>query len=56
MEWNPKKCNEMLKIFLKYNIETINPIYVFGAPIATVSSFKPLGLTLLDFHSDNVSY
>ena len=59
MELNRKKCKEMFISFLKYNIATINPIYVFGSRIATVSSFKLLGLTLSidlswNLHVDNV--
>ena len=46
MELNHKKCKEMVISFLKYDVARLNPIYVSGLPVQSVSSFKLLGVTL----------
>ena len=46
MELNHKKCKEMVISFLKYDVARLNPIYVSGLPVQSVSSFKLRGVTL----------
>ena len=48
MRLNEKKCKEIVITFLKYQPSPVPPICMFlnGAAIARVSSFKLLGVTL----------
>ena len=46
MELDPKKCKEMNITFLKHNHICFSPIYVGGAPVELVSTFKLLGVQL----------
>ena len=46
MELNHKKCKDMVISFLMYDVARLNPIYVSGLSMQSVSSFKLLGVTL----------
>ena len=46
MKLNCKKCKEMVISFLQYRLLQDNPIYVDGALVESVSSFKRLGVMM----------
>ena len=46
MRLNEKKCKEMVITFLKYQPSPVPPMFLNGAAIVRVSSFKLLGVTL----------
>ena len=46
MRLNEKKCKEMVITFLKYQPSPVPPMFLNGAAITRVSSFKLLGVTL----------
>ena len=46
MRLNEKKCKEMVISFLKYQPSPVPPMFLNGAAIVRVSSFKLLGVTL----------
>ena len=46
MRLNEKKCKEMVISFLKYQPSPVLPMFLNGAAIVRVSSFKLLGVTL----------